>query len=34
MPPIGANGKRMAPVPTPQIVEAFRGWINAGKIDN
>lgn len=34
MPPIDASGNRKAPVPTTQIVESFRSWINEGMLNN
>lgn len=34
MPPYDNSGKRMAPVPTEQVIESFRAWITEGKLEN
>ena len=34
MPPFDANGNRKAPVPTPEIIDAFRQWIAEGMQNN
>jgi hypothetical protein len=34
MPPYDQAGNRKAPLPTAEIIEAFRTWIDEGKLDN
>jgi hypothetical protein len=34
MPPYNADGTRKAPVPNSQVIEAFRTWIQEGKLNN